>query len=178
MKARLHCLFGICAFVLTAAAGPVALASPVGGDVDIRPQRPVNNVSFQASEMIERATRMETAAASREDSARMRESRADTLMTRARVIRNQAALVSFSDRQSMQEIADELTIRASEERSRAAEDRAQASSLRMQARQLRERAVQLVRLGNGGGGGGGWRGKGGGPVREFAAPPQRSETIL
>jgi hypothetical protein len=60
MKARLHCLFGICAFVLTVAAGPVASACPVGGD-DIRPQRPVNNVSFQASEMFERATRMETA---------------------------------------------------------------------------------------------------------------------
>lgn len=165
------------AFAVTVAAGPTASACRVGGD-DIRPQRPVvNNVSFQASELFERATRMETAAATREDDARVRDQRADTLMSRARVIRNQAALVSFSDRQSMQAIADELTIRASEERSRASEDRAQASSLRMQARSLRERALQLVRLENGGGRGG-WRGKGGGSVRDFATPPPPRTTTL
>lgn len=174
MKARLHCLFGMFAFAVTVAAGPVASACPVGAD-DVRPNpRPVvNNVSFQASELFERATRMETAAASREDDARARDQRADTLMNRARIIRNQASLVSFSDRQSMQAIADELTIRASEERSRASEDRAQASSLRMQARSLRERAVQLVRLENGNGGGG-WRGN----RREFAKPPTSQGTVL
>ena len=52
MKARFHCLFGISAFVLTLATGPVASACPVGNGENVRPQRPVvNNVSSQASSL-------------------------------------------------------------------------------------------------------------------------------
>ncbi len=178
MKTRLFTLFGVAAFGLTLAAGS-ASACPVGQGDDIRPRRPVapvvNNVSLQASELFERASRLETAAASREESARSREMQADTLANRARMIRNQAVLVGFSDRENMMAVAEELVIRAADMRSRAAEDRAQASELRMQARTLRERAVQLVRLQNGGNGnGGGWRNKR--AVRDFAPPPPSRPT--
>ena len=106
----------------------------------------------------------------------MKDQRADTLMTRARMIRNQAInLVSFSDRQNMNAIADELTLRAADDRQQAMSERNEASSLRMQARNLRERALVLVR----GNGGGGWRGRGGAASgREFATPPPGRDTIL
>jgi hypothetical protein len=171
MKPWHSAMFALGLMVVTGSAA----ACPVGSD-DVRPNpRPVvSNVNLQASEMIERASRLENAASAREESARMKDQRADTLMTRARMIRNQAVnLVSFSDRQNMNSIADELTIRAAEERNQAANDRSEAASFRMQARNLRERALVLVR----GNGGGGWRGRGG-AVRDFAAPPPPRDTIL
>lgn len=172
MKAWHFATFAL-GLVLTGFAPRAAVACPVGGDVDVRP-RPVVNVNLQASEMIERASRLETAAAAREDSARMKDQRADMFMSRARMIRNQAVnLVSFSDRQNMNAIADELTIRAADERQEAMSERSQAASLRMQARNLRDRALVLVR----GNGGGGWRG-GRTSGRDFATPPRPRDTIL
>src|SRR4051812_14816514 len=82
---------------LTLTTGGVASACPVGFDDVPRRRPPVNNVSFQASELLERANRVESVAAAREESARSRETRAATLMSRARVLRNQASLVGFSE---------------------------------------------------------------------------------
>jgi hypothetical protein len=131
-----------------------ALACPVGNADP--PKRPVvQNVSFQASELFERAQQLETAAAGRERSAQAAERDAETFAGRARILRNQAALVNVADRASIFAAADELSSRAASSRAIAAEDRAQATDLRVQARATRERAVQLVRAGNGGGGG--WR---------------------
>jgi hypothetical protein len=138
--------------------GGVATACPVGeGGGQVRPQpRPVQNVSFQASELMERASRLENAAASRDQSARAFDQEADQLIVRARALRNQAQLVNVSDRQSIVQIADELTDRAQNDRALASSERAQASELRLEASGLRQRAVQLIRLGNGGGG---WKGR-------------------
>ena len=141
--------------------GSAALACPAGGVEGGRP-RPVQNVSLQASEMIERASRLESVAASHDVQARALEQEADTLGNRARILRNQAALVNVSDRPSILAIADELSSRSMNQRARAADDRAQASELRLQAQALRQRAGVLVR----GSGGGGWRG------RTTALPPQ------
>jgi hypothetical protein len=59
--------------------------------------------------------------------------------------------VAFRDRADLMAAADELSMRAADDRQRANDMRAAASELRMQARQLRVRAAQLQ------GGGGGWR---------------------
>jgi hypothetical protein len=134
-----------------------AMACPVGsgGDNQPPPKRPiVQTVSFQASELFERAQALETAAATHDRSAQASERDAETLANRARILRNQAALVNAADRANIFAAADELSARASSSRSIAAEDRAQAADLRIQARTIRERAVQLVRVNNGGGG---WR---------------------
>ena len=181
MKTRVFGLFGALAFALTLASGS-ARACPVGigGDdgVQGRPRPVVNDVSVQANELIQRASRMESMAMARDESARRSEMQANVLMNRARMLRNQASLVAFSeDGQDLIAAADELSIRAAEMRSRAADERAQASALRMQARTLRERALVMVR-----GGGGGWhrRGPVRDSVRDFAAPPPstRSETTV
>ena len=139
-----------------------AMACPTGGNTSERepplrrPVQQVQNVSFQASELFERAQRFETAAASRDSSASAFERDAETQANRARILRNQAALVNAADRASIFAAADDLSARASSSRSQASEDRIQAADLRVQARSMRDRAVQLVRIGNGGGG---WRGK-------------------
>ncbi|HVH47192.1 MAG TPA: hypothetical protein VM925_32865 [Labilithrix sp.] len=157
-----------CGIVLACtAASAGALACPVGQDV--RPIRPVQNVSFQASEMLERAARLESAASSREAQARAFDQEADALSSRARALRNQATLVNVADRGSILEIADELSSRAAVSRARAAEDRAQAAELRIEAQSLRQRAIALVR-----GPGGGWRGK---PVRSPTAPLPFDRTV-
>lgn len=152
-------IFGTIALVFTASASG-AMACPIGnGDVQQPPRKPVvQNVSFQVSELFERAQQLETAASSRERQALAFERDAETLANRARILRNQAQLVAAADRSSIVAVADELSARASAARSQASEERSQASELRVQARAVRERAVQLVRLNNGGGlGGGGWR---------------------
>lgn len=131
--------------------GGAAIACP--GGVSVRPTGPVQDVSLQATEMIERASRLESAASSRDATARALEQEADTLSNRARILRNQAGLVNVSDRPSILAIADDLAFRAASHRTRAADDRAQASELRLQARSLRERAITLVRGTNNGG----WR---------------------
>lgn len=125
-------------------------ACPVGGE-GVRPTRPVvQNASLQASEMIERAGRLDAMAGSREQQARMLDQEATTLANRARILRNESTFVTVSDRESILGVADELATRAMNDRARAAEERAQASSLRMEAQNLRQRAALLVR---------GWRGK-------------------
>ena len=74
--------------------GGTAAACPVGAGEGSRPTRPVvQNVSFQASELLERAKRLESAASSRDLQARALEQEADSLSSRARVLRNQAGLV-------------------------------------------------------------------------------------
>lgn len=135
--------------------GGAALACPMGnGGTGARPTRPVvQNVSVQASELLERARRLESAASSHDAVARALEEEAATLSNRARILRNQASLVNVSERAGVLDVADELALRAADDRSRAAEDRAQASELRAQAQTLRRRAVALA----GGGNGGGWR---------------------
>ncbi|MDF2695872.1 MAG: hypothetical protein K0S65_4255 [Labilithrix sp.] len=153
----------------------VGLACPTGnGEGAVRPPRPViQPVSLQASEMIERAGRLESAATSREAQARSLEQEADTLAGRARILRNQAGLVNVSDRPSILAIADELLDRAALDRTTAAQERAQASALRVEAQGLRQRALVLVRNGNGGVGGGGWRR----PTRDVALPSERGVTL-
>ena len=151
--------------------GGVATACPVGEGGQVRPQpRPVQNVSFQASELMERASRLENAAASREQSARSLDQEADQLILRARNLRNQAQLVNVSDRSSIMQIADELTDRAQNDRALASSERAQASEFRLEATGLRPRAVQLIRLGNGGGG---WKGLA--PTTSVPSTPLPSE---
>jgi hypothetical protein len=148
-------VFGVITLACTTIGG-AALACPTGGEQGTRPVRPViQNVSLQASEMIERAGRLETVASSHDAEARALEQQADTLTNRARVLRNQAGFVNVSDRSSILAIADELSVRAANERSRAAEERVQAQTFRIEAQNLRQRALVLVR--GGGGGGGGWR---------------------
>jgi hypothetical protein len=170
-KAMKTWIFGALALAMTVSTG-VAMACPVGnnGDVPQPPRRPVvQNVSFQASELFERAQALETAASSRDRQALAFERDAENLTNRARILRNQAQLVSSTDRSSIVALADELAARASLSRSQAAEERTQASDLRVQARSMRERAVQLVRNN---GGGGGWRG--GRP----SAPLKTAETTI
>ena len=72
-------MFGALALAMTLATG-VASACPTG-NVDPVPQRPrpVNNVSFQATQLFERAQQLETAAASHERSAAAFERDAETL---------------------------------------------------------------------------------------------------
>ena len=150
-------IFRSVALVMMLSTG-VAMACPVGGNDEFSrpPPRPVvQNVSFQASQLFERAQQLETAAASRDRQAIAFERDAENLANRARILRNQAQLVSLGDRPSLVALADDLSERASSERSQAAEERAQASELRVSARTIRERALQLVR----GNGGGGWRGR-------------------
>ena len=147
----------ICGAITLACLSIVGAASacPVG-EGQVRPPRPVvQNVSLQASEMLERASRLETVASSHDAQARALEQQANTLSDRARILRNQATFVNVSDRSSILAIADELVMRARNDRTRASEDRAQAAELRREAQTLRQRAVVLVRTGNGNGGG--WR---------------------
>ena len=134
-----------------------AIACPVGTTSE-QPRRPVQqtqNVSFQASELLERAQALETSASSHEKTATALDREADTLATRARVLRNQAGFVNVADRQSLFSSADELAARAATSRQAASEERTEASDLRSQARTIRERALTLVRNQNGGG----WRGR-------------------
>jgi len=143
-------IFAAVAFAGTLLVGS-ATACPVGGNDP--PRRPVvQNISFQVSELLERASRMEMAAATRDSNAMNLEWTADTLMNRARILRNQANLVAFNEREDMMAAADELANRAAGERHRAMDMRTAANELRMQARQLRLQASRLQ------GGGGGWRG--------------------
>lgn len=159
------------------AIGTAAAACPTGSNFgDVPRPRPVQNVSFQASELIDRAARLESAAASREQSARSFEAEAETLANRARILRNQAALVAVADRGSIIDIAEELAVRARTDRQLAAQERAQAAELRIEARSLRDRAVQLVRTG-GGGGGGGWRSRPGTPVPPTSTPLPAEKTL-
>jgi hypothetical protein len=156
-KAMKTWIFGALALAITVSTG-AAMACPVGnnGEFEAPRRKPVvQNVSFQASELFERAQQLETAASSRERQAVAFERDAETFANRARILRNQAQLVSSTDRSSILALADDLTSRASLSRSQAAEERVQAADLRVQARSMRERAVQLVRVGNGGG----WRGR-------------------
>src|SRR5690349_17192136 len=103
-----------------------AMACPTGNNDQQPPQkRPVlqtQNVSFQASELFERAQQLETAAASRDRSASAFERDAETLSNRARILRNQAALVNAADRANIFAAADDLSARASSSRSQAQED--------------------------------------------------------
>jgi hypothetical protein len=85
---------------------------------------------------------------------------AEMFANRARMLRNEATLVTVADRGNVLAMASELAARARAERDRALADRAEAGQMRMQARNLRLRAAQLVRVN-----GGGWRGKG---VRDVA----------
>lgn len=137
-----------------------AMACPVANNGD-PPRRPVvnnvQNVSFQASELFERAQQLETTAASRDRSAASFERDAETLTSRARSLRARAALVNGADRASVLALADDLAARAVSSRALGAEQRAQAVGFRSQARTIRERAVQLVRVGNDGG----WRARAG-----------------
>ncbi len=128
--------------------GASALACP-------RPVRPVQNVSLQASTLIERASMLESTAVSHDQSARAFEQEAETLLSRARALRNQAQFVNVSDRMSILSIADELNDRASRDRMLASSERQEAAGLRVEATSLRRRAAELTRLA----GGGGWRGK-------------------
>ncbi len=154
-------IIGALALAMTAAT-TVSSACPTGNvDPPRRPiVNPVNNVSFQATQLFERAQQLETAASSHDRNANALDREAETFANRARILRNQANLqqVSFTDRQNLVAVADELSLRAASARSEASEERQLASSLRIQARAARERAVELVRLG--GGGGGGWGGRG------------------
>ena len=147
------------------AIGGAASACPVG-EGQVRPRPVVQNVSLQASEMLERASRLETVASSHEAQARALEQQADTLSDRARILRNQATFVNVSDRPSILAVADELVVRARNDRMRASEDRVQAAELRREAQTLRQRAIVLVRNGNGNGNGNGWR------VRSNTRSPQ------
>lgn len=149
-------IFRTVALVMTLSTG-AAMACPVGNNGEEQPRRPVvQNVSFQASELFERAQQLEAAAASRNRQAIAFERDAETLANRAGILRNQAQFVAQSDRSSIVALADDLAARASAERSQAAEERAQATELRASARTIRERAMQLVRNNNGNGG---WRGR-------------------
>lgn len=157
--------------------GGSALACPVGNVNTQPPTRPTQNVAFQASELVERADRLESLATSHEQSAKTLDREASTLANRARLVRKQAASVNASDRSSLLAIADELSLRADSDRARADGDRARASELRVEARGLRDRAIRLVRFGGNGNGnveGGGWRGRRR-PVDDLktAPPPTR-----
>jgi hypothetical protein len=152
-------------------AAGVASACPTGfeGQRPVQP-RPVQNVSFQASELVERANRLESAASSREVTARTAEADADTLANRARILRNQATFVNASDRNNILSVVDELVERAAARRAHAANERAEANQLRREARALRNQAIQLT--GGVGVGGGGWRRPGGVP-RATVLPSER-----
>jgi hypothetical protein len=164
MKVMKSWIFGALALAITVSTSAV-MACPVGSDNQPPPRpRPVQNVSFQASELFERAQQLETAAATRDRQAIAAERDAETFAGRARILRNQANLVSSVDRSSITALADELTARAASSRSQAAEDRAQAADFRVQARSMRERAVQLVKGNNGGG----WRGRPSAPLSKAA----------
>lgn len=155
MKSSILCVITLACLTVAGSA----LACPTGNGEAVRPRpRPVvENVSFQANELFERANRLESSASSQDAQARALEQQAETLSNRARILRNQATFVNVSDRSSILAIADDLSLRAAEGRSRAAENRARADSLRFEAQTLRQRAIALVR--GGGNGGGGWRGR-------------------
>ncbi|MBS2013139.1 MAG: hypothetical protein JST00_09645 [Deltaproteobacteria bacterium] len=154
-------MFAALSLVMTLGAG-AASACPVGaGNEPIERPRPVvTNVSFQASQLFERAQQLETNAASHERSATEAAREAETLTGRARLLRNQASLpqLTLAERQSLLGMADELATRAATAQAQAGEHRRIASDLRAEARIARERGLQLVRTG--GGTGGGWGGRG------------------
>lgn len=141
--------------IASATVSSAALACPVG-TTDFRPVRPVENVSFQVSELFERATRLEGVASSHDARARTLEQEADRLASRARILRSQAASVDAADRPGVVALADELTSRSLASRGQAGRERAQAADLRLEAKGLRQRAVALSR---GNGTGDGWRGR-------------------
>ena len=143
--------------------GGMAMACPVGEGPPPQQQRvrPVQNVSLRVSELLEQAGRFESAATQKDQNAMALEQEADTLAIRARNLRNQAQLVNVSARGDLMSVADELSMRASNDRARAANERMTATEFRTQARSFRAQAVALQ------GGGGGWRK---GPVRDFSAP--------
>jgi hypothetical protein len=118
---------------------------------------PVNTISFQASQLFQRAQMLESSASSRDAEAGRMDREASQLQGRARLLRNQAAFVADGDRMTLISMSNELLQRAAEKRMNAANERQQAMSLRTQARTMRARAMQLVRVGNGNGGG--WRGR-------------------
>ncbi len=158
---------------LSTTLATAALACPMGGD-GVRPTpRPIQTVSFQASELLERAGRLDAVAATHEQAARGFAERAETFTNRARLLRNQALLVNASDRPDVLSIADELLVRASESRDDASRERSEASELRSEARALRGRATQLRQVSNGGGGG--WKG---GPRRSVPSTPLPSERTV
>jgi hypothetical protein len=131
----------------------VAEACPVGGS-GVRPiPRPIQNVSFQASELVERAMRLESEAGVREQSARALAEQAELLQSRARRLREQVVFVNAADRPGLLTAAEELSLRAADDRAEAMRQRTEAGELRMEARSMRARAAQLVRVNNGGG----WR---------------------
>jgi len=169
-------LFAVITVGLTFMTG-IAAACPIGANDDFSPppvKKPVvQNVSFQASQLFERAAAFETAATSRDASAAALDRQAETLAQRARVLRNQASFVPVADRSSVLAVADELSAKAAADRSRASQERAQAAELRVQARALRERAVQLVK----GGSGGGWRGRGV-PTPPVSTPQVSAQTDI
>lgn len=103
-----------------------------------------------ADELLVRASELDSAAATRERTAVAFDAEADRLVNRARLLRNQAQLVSLSDRESIVEIAADLIERSSVLRTRAATSRGEAADLRREARTLRDRAAQLARNGSGG----------------------------
>jgi hypothetical protein len=146
-------VFGMLALVTTFSTAAATACPTVGFQDDPPVQRPIQNVSLQASQMFERAVQLDAAAASRESTAFMHDRNADTFANRARILRNQASLVAFDDRSNVVALAEELAMRSLAERQQAARARSQAANFRMQARNLRERANQLVGNGNGNG----WR---------------------
>ncbi|MCA9587671.1 MAG: hypothetical protein KC657_20230 [Myxococcales bacterium] len=117
----------------------------------------VNNISFQASQLFQRAQMLESSASSRDAEANRMDREASQLQGRARLLRNQAAFVADGDRMTLISMSNELLQQAAQKRMNATSERQQAMSLRTQARTMRARAMQLVRVGNGNGGG--WRGR-------------------
>lgn len=144
-------------WVFAAATLAITLSTGISAACGVgeAPRRPVvHGVSFQVSELVERATALESEATSHEQSAAAFDRQADLLASRVRLLRNQAVLVSTMDRGNLLAVAEELAARMADERQQASEERSQASSLRQQARRIRERAAELVRVN-----GGGWRGR-------------------
>lgn len=138
-----------------------AMACPVGNSDP--PPRRTQNVSFQASELLERAQTLETSASAHERAGAALDKEADTFASRARVLRNQASFVNVADRQNLFASADELAARAASSRQAASDERSEASEQRQQARVIRARVAELTRGQNPGGG---WRGR---PVPKTSA---------
>jgi hypothetical protein len=178
MKGYFFAAIAATAMTISTSAGACPVA---GGESSGRPIRPVptQNVSFQASELVERAAVFESEASSHEASAAGFDREAMTLENRARVLRIQATRVSATtgDRAALLEVAAELGARASADRADAARERNQAAELRVAARALRARAFELVRLG-GDGRGGGWRGKTVIPPRSEPVPSSGAERSI
>ncbi len=154
-------LFGAITLACTLLGG-AAMACPVGEAPPPRPVRPVQNVSLRVSELLEQATRFESAAAQKDRNAMALEQEAETLAARARNLRSEAQFVNVSTRGDLIAVADELAMRAANSRSRAQNERTTASEFRTQARSFRAQAAALQTNR-----GGGWRRA---PMKDFAAP--------